>query len=99
VIAVAQPQDSNGVYDELMEAVVLTPNATIARVARLRVAHASGKTTVRWFSPSHVLGFDVYAGTRLLNRRPVTGHGGWYTFRTNGVVRHVHMEAVLDATR
>jgi hypothetical protein len=99
VIAVAQPQDSNGVYDERMEAVVLTPNATTARVARLRVVHASGKTTVRWFSPSHVLGFDVYAGTRLLNRRPVTGHGGWYTFRTHGGVRHVHVEAVLDATR
>jgi hypothetical protein len=93
VIAVAQAP-SGGVFDERINAVDLPSSPTLAHVSHLTVRHTGGSTTVRWFSPSRTLGFDVYAGVRQLNRRIVTSRDGWYRFHIAHVVRHVRVEAV-----
>jgi hypothetical protein len=57
---------------------------TAAAVAHLSIGRAAQHTTLRWYSAAHVLGFNVYAGTRRLNAHPVTSSSRWYTFTTAG---------------
>jgi hypothetical protein len=57
---------------------------TAAVVARLSIGHTAGHTSLRWYSTAHVLGFNVYAGTRRLNAHPATSTSRWYTFTAAG---------------
>jgi hypothetical protein len=67
---------------------------TVAPYSRLALQRVHGWTTVTWRSAGRVLGFDVYAGTRKLNRQPVTSRTAQYRFAVHTVVRHVRLVAI-----
>jgi hypothetical protein len=67
-----------------------TPTKTIvlAAHASLSVSRSHGVTTLRWYSTAQVRGFNVFDGTKKVNRKLVTSHNFRYTFKTTRVLHH-----------
>jgi hypothetical protein len=72
----------------------LCSGPTIAAVSRLMVGPAHGGTVLRWYAAQRVVGFNVFDGTRRLNRHLVVSHTHWYRFWTPGRVSHPRVVAV-----
>jgi alpha-glucosidase len=70
------------------------PASTVAPYSRLSLVRSHGASVVTWFSRQHVVGFNVYDGSRKLNTRLVTGHDGRYRFVTRLRIQHLRLVAV-----
>lgn len=67
---------------------------TAASYSHLQTSHVHGTWVLRWYSPLHVLGFDVFRGKQRLNRTLVVSRTHWYRFVTRRVVRRPRLIAV-----
>jgi hypothetical protein len=71
--------------------IAVAPGGVPLSATSIKTRSSRGLTTIRWFAPHPVAGFNVYDGPTRLNSRLVTSKNQWYSYSTRHTVHALRL--------